>query len=133
MSDMTEMPPASSPAEFRRLLRQRIESLERELLALHALEAEYEAIEQNAPSLGFKNAFLNMEPYDAIHAFLKSIGVPQTREAIIKVLIASGAKLGQNKKKSINQSITTNVNHRKLKELNDFIGLVSWPDGKFQT
>jgi len=133
MSDMPQMPPASSPAEFRRLLRQRIENLERELLALRALEAEYEAIEQNTPSLRFKDAFANMQPYDAIHAFLKSVGMPQTREAIIKGLIASGANFGQNKRKSINQSITTNVKLDKLKKVNDYIGLISWADRKFQS
>jgi hypothetical protein len=114
------------------VVRQQIERLKQELEAWEALEQKLLAIEAGEFALGLKGAFQNMKPYDAICAFLKRQGKPQTRFAIIRAVIEGGAKLGADKEKSINQSISTNVGLNKLREMNGLVGL-TWPDEKFMT
>jgi hypothetical protein len=106
--------------------------LEQELSAWRTLEQQLVAIKAGEPALGLSGLFQNMIPYDAICAFLKRQGKPQTRLVIIQAVIEGGARLGDNKEKSINQSISTNVGLKKLKEKNGLVGLADWPDDKFK-
>jgi len=69
-----------------------------------------------------------MRAIDAICEFLKRERRPMSRQSIIRAVIEGGAKLGANKQKSVNQSISTNMG-KKLREMNGLIGLI-WPDEK---
>jgi len=128
MSSMPEQKPTD-----RASVRQKIENLEAELQAWKTLDQQLELIERNASTKGLKGLFLNMPPYDAICAFLTREGKPRTREVIIAAVIEGGARLGKDKDKSINQSLSTNVGLKKLKEMNGLVGLVDWPEKRFQS
>src|SRR6476661_5917086 len=108
-------------------VRQQIQRLKRELAVWETAEQGLLAAKAGESS-GLKGAFQNMRPYDAICDFLKRQGEPQTRFTITQAAIEGEAKLGADKEKSINQSISTNVGLKKLKEKNDLVGLTSWPD-----
>ena len=112
-------------------VRQQIERLEQELTAWKTLEQSLVAIKTGEAAMGLKGLFQNMKPIEAICAFLKRQGKPQTRFVIIHAVIAGEARLGKNKEKSINQSISTNVGLKKLKESNRLVGMTQWPDEKF--
>ncbi|HEY2496575.1 MAG TPA: hypothetical protein VGK24_05860 [Candidatus Angelobacter sp.] len=124
------MPELKSPPDIA-FVRQQIERLEQELSVWKATEKNLLAIKAGAPAMGFAGMFTNMSPFDAICSFLKRVGNPQPRAIIITAVIEGGASLGAHKEKSINQSISTNVGLKKLKEKNGLVGLPSWPDDKF--
>lgn len=128
---MSSMPEQREP-QMIAVVRQRIERLERELAVLKKTEQGLLALESGEPSMGLSGSFVNLSPYDAICQFLRREGKPQTRATIIRAVIEGGAKLGTHKEKSINQSISTNLGLNKLKEANGLVGLVEWPDEKFQ-
>jgi hypothetical protein len=118
-----------NPGHDRALVRKKIATLEQELAAWKKLDEQLQAIDKGE---GTSLDFVGMAPYEAICEFLKIMGKPQTRDGIIHAVIEGRARLGQVKEKSINQSISTNVGLKKLKEMNDLVGLTEWPDSVFK-
>lgn len=133
MAEHTKSPPDLA------LVRQQIERLTQELEIWKTAEQGLLAVKAGVAAMGLKDLFINMPAYDAICAFLKREGKPQRREIIIAALIEGGASLGKYKEKSINQSISTNIGLKKLKELNGLVGFGKksqpgeWPDEKFNS
>ena len=111
-------------------VRQQIERLEQELNVWKTTEQGLLAVKSGEAAMGLRGLFRDMTPYAAICAFLKREGKPQTRSIIVHAVISGDAKLGVHKGKSVNQSISTNVRLKKLREMNGLIGL-TWPDEKF--
>lgn len=130
MSAMPDNPKSPPDLAF---VRQQIERLEYELAVWKSTEQGLLAAKAGEAAMGLRGLFQNMPPYDAICSFLKREGKPQTRFVIIQAVIEGGARLGARKEKSVNQSISTNVNLGKLKEISGLVGLTQWPDDKFET
>jgi hypothetical protein len=110
-------------------VRQQIERLEAELAIWKNTEQGLLAVKDGEFTMGLKGVFKGMRPIEAICEFLKRERRPMSRQSIIRAVIEGGAKLGANKQKSVNQSISTNMG-KKLREMNGLIGL-TWPDEKF--
>lgn len=128
---MSSMPERKPDSDFRARVRREIEEYEGKIRLLRRLEADWVDLEKSLPAKGLEGMFQNMTPYDAICAFLRREQIPQNRDVIIQAVIEGGAQLGVHKEKSINQSISTNVGLKKLKEKNGLVGLPNWPDEKF--
>lgn len=128
MSSMPKTTPEHGPD--RAFVRHKIAALEKELGAWKQLDSQLLSIEEGTGGPGFN--FAGLKPYEAICEFLKIMGKPQTREAIMNAVIKGGTRLGVLKEKSVNQSISTNVGLGKIKELNGLVGLTEWPDSMFQ-
>jgi len=129
---MSSMPDQKEPLGLE-YVRQQIERLEAELTIWRNTEQGLLAVKAGESTMGLKDAFRDRIPYDAICEFLKLRGKPQTRFVIIQAVIEGGARLGEHKEKSINQSISTNVGLKKLKELNGLVGMTQWPNEKFRS
>jgi hypothetical protein len=128
---MSSMPEQQGPPGLE-YVRQQIERLEAELAIWRNTEQGLLAVKDGESVMGLRDAFRGMAPYDAICSFLKRQGKPQTRFVVIQAVIEGGARLGEHKEKSINQSISTNVGLKKLKELNGLVGMTQWADEKFK-
>lgn len=142
---MSAMAEAKSPPDLA-LVRQQIERLEQELAIWRATEQGLLAVKAGESSMGLKGRFKNLKPWQAIEEFLKMQGSPQPRSVIIRAVIEGEAKLGVDKEKSINQSITANgqsIKKPKFKEPafdpavkeqspSNLVGLASWPNDKFK-
>jgi len=111
-------------------VRQQIERLVAELAIWKNTEQGLLAVKDGEFAMGLKDVFKGMRAIDAICEFLKRERRPMPRQSIIRGVIEGGAKLGANKQKSVNQSISTNMG-KKLREMNGLIGLM-WPDEKFR-
>jgi hypothetical protein len=102
-------------------LRRHIEDLERQLREAKAFLASLDgsADPRDVPIMEMMRGLELHDvrpPFVAIRLFLTHVGKPQPRRVICRALMLGGAALGDQREKSVNQAISTNVKLKKLEE-----------------